>query len=142
MDIQKEDLYCILCHLRFESNLIYCLHMKIVHKEENVLQISEKDKYRMKLIESTQHKNDSLEKSNLRESMMLTKDLEKSLKCNLCKKSFSKNKYLSTHVERIHEKKKPFKCDICDASFAGKHTLKKHIAVLHVEGEMKQKLKR
>eukprot|EP01083_Nonionella_stella_P246573 855869_1 len=49
-------------------------------------------------------------------------------KCVRCNKSFRTDRYLQTHLERVHveDKYKPLQCDICAKRFLGKINLKNH----------------
>ena len=44
-------------------------------------------------------------------------EMEKSLECEVCQKSFKTKSYLKKHIASAHEGKKPFKCNLCDARF-------------------------
>ncbi|GME69918.1 unnamed protein product [[Candida] boidinii] len=52
-------------------------------------------------------------------------DPNKSYKCSVCSKSYTRNHNLVSH-ERTHRDLKPFKCSTCDKLFTRHHDLKRH----------------
>ena len=52
-----------------------------------------------------------------------------SIKCKICKASFSKNSELEKHLVNIHGSKKTYSCEYCDKTFLLKWRLNKHIGI-------------
>ena len=56
--------------------------------------------------------------------------------CELCKKSFPSQKFLSDHVQNFHQGVKPNKCKQCPKSYFHNETLKAHIVKKHLQKEL------
>ena len=61
-----------------------------------------------------------------------------SVECELCKKTFSCEKYLEDHIKKMHnEQRKPIEkthaCDFCEKSFARKASLMLHRNNIHLK---------
>ncbi|XP_065582450.1 zinc finger protein 260-like isoform X3 [Artemia franciscana] len=57
-----------------------------------------------------------------------TADLpDKPFRCDFCNKGFSRKGYLTSHITRVHKKKRKFACNLCDARFVTSPHLKRHI---------------
>ena len=59
-------------------------------------------------------------------------------KCSICSKAFKLKRYLKSHIQSVHEKKRPFICPTCSKTFKQKNTLNQHIALVH-EGKRPHK---
>ena len=51
------------------------------------------------------------------------------IRCKICKESFSKNSELEKHLVNIHGSKKTYSCENCDKTFLLKWRLNKHIGI-------------
>ena len=73
-------------------------------------------------------------------------DDDKSHKCAICSKGFSKISHMKDHVAQIHEDKRPYECTECGKKFKLKKHLKKHFSRAHsdkdyVKSAVKQEYK-
>ena len=59
-------------------------------------------------------------------------------KCSKCSKAFKFKRYLKSHIQSVHEKKKPHICPTCSKAFTRKNGLNQHIALVH-EGKRPHK---
>ena len=107
-------LYCTKCSLQFDKNIIFDMHLSIVHKKTIDTQKEKIDK-----------EPDGTRNATVREKK------KKPFKCDICGYSFSEKGSLKKHITSVHEGKKPFKCDLCDYSFSRKDNMNNHIASVH-----------
>ena len=70
-------------------------------------------------------------KSKLDTNVLSGNRENKTFRCEVCGKIFTREKTMAEHINSIHEGKKPFKCDICDYSSSLKQQIKKHVAKKH-----------
>ena len=59
----------------------------------------------------------------------LRSEKEQSIKCKLCKETFSKNCELEKHTVTIHDSEKTHACETCGKTFVLKWRLKKHLGI-------------
>ena len=67
------------------------------------------------------------------EKVVKISDVNKKVRCPLCKKIF-KNKYkIAKHISTVHEKLRPFACTHCDGTYKTKGQLKGHFIKVHLQ---------
>ena len=71
-------------------------------------------------------------KSKLDTNVLSGNRENKTFRCEVCGKIFTREKTMAEHINSIHEGKKPFKCDICDHSFSRKDKMKLHVTSVHI----------
>ena len=102
------DMYCTKCSLQFDKNIIFDMHLSIVHKE--TIDIKKEP-----TCVTLKEKPDNTRSATVQEK-------KKPFKCDICGYSFSGKGSLKKHIASVHEGKKPFKCEICDYSCSQKGT--------------------
>ena len=130
MKDNHEDFVCTKCSLKFGSNFVYGLHLKLVHGKKNKSKLSKNESKRKKSVEG-KIREACVAKSDLKKPIASVHGKKNSFKCGNCDLSCSNNAILKRHVASFHDRKKPFKCEISNYSFAVKSYLKKHIVSIH-----------
>ena len=110
LDIQKEQLTCVVCNSTFETESELEAH------EEDC---GSKDHLRCDVCQKVFQTTTQLEKHEKIHPHI------KKYKCQYCNRRFSLKKDLTRH-ESTHPTGRPFKCDYCDMRFTSQTTLARH----------------
>ena len=130
-----EHLYCELCELQFDKQLVFDLHLSIVHKDNQINYRSTLGKEES--VENIKEKSDEDIKEealeDIYEEIVLSNfenDLTENntLKCTTCNKSYSQKKKLKRHMKTVHREKigKQIQCNLCGKILQTKDRLIQH----------------
>jgi transposase-like protein len=145
-----EHLYCELCQLQFDKQLVFDLHLSFVHKdnqidngstlskEESVEDIKEKSDEDIKE-EALEDIYEEIVLSNVETDLTENNTLvyepkisHEKLKCT----TYSHEKGLKRHLKTAHSNEK-FKCTTCNKSYSNQEVFKRHLKFVHSNEKFK-----
>ena len=134
-----KHLYCELCQLQFDKKIVYDIHLSVVHKENQINDVSTLIKEES--VENVKEESaDDIKKKSLEDIHKeivspnvetLVHDGKKQHDCPNCESSFSQRFDLKNHIAIVHDEKEPFKCSKCNKQFAQKRSVKAHMKSAH-----------
>jgi len=134
--LMKKDLYCDVCRIQFEKNVIFEMHMRFVHKKEQVFEETENYEVHFgqnwttsSLCDTNFNQETCLDLNNPKVQEIQEKKNDH--KCPKCDRQFTKRFNLEKHIKSVHEKVMIMKkCYICDKEFSFQN-LRHHIKSVH-----------
>ncbi|XP_055840121.1 zinc finger protein ZFP2-like [Episyrphus balteatus] len=134
-ETNQKSICCELCNKYFRSMINLRLHNYKKHGEAPTKAVRSLLIQKQNLVVVKPFKCSKCPESFLMHTQLVlhlkTHDENRPFKCQSCPKSFKKDKYLKSHVDMVHLKKKGYVCLLCGYAFVNKHNLDEHMASKH-----------
>uniref|UniRef100_A0A8D0HFN9 Zinc finger and BTB domain-containing protein 41 n=1 Tax=Sphenodon punctatus TaxID=8508 RepID=A0A8D0HFN9_SPHPU len=125
---------CDICQQRYSTKSNLTVHRKKHNKETEFPKREHKCPYCNKLHASRKTLAKHVKRfhpENVQEFLSIKKTKSEGLKCDICKKSFTRRPHLEEHMI-LHSQDKPFKCTYCEEHFKSRFARLKHQEKFHL----------